>query len=346
MKVPEMEGVDDLTVWCWPESLWAPVSFSATALEARGEELSAVRDWWCSPDARVYQFIGQDNLYFYGVAQPALWMALERGNAEVPYPQPGDLQQTTLIANHHILFGKVKASSSGAVKPPSADQLLEHYTVDQLRAHWLGLGLDVKSVGFKPKPFEADEAKRNDPRVADPVLKEGALLTNVFNRLARSCFYEAQKNFEGFMPLGAPAADVVARCHKAMAEYEAIMHKAELHSVMTLMDDFIRWAQKHWADGIKAAEGADDADMRRQILVDSFFTLRVATLLMHPVAPDGCEKIVEHLGLPAERVFSWNAPFEGMAELCDAADVEACRHAIVELPPRTDFFAKHESQFK
>lgn len=29
------------------------------------------------------------------------------------------------------------------------------------------------------------------------------------------------------MPLGAPAADVVARCHKAMAEYEAIMHKAE-----------------------------------------------------------------------------------------------------------------------
>ena len=22
VKVPEMEGVDDLTVWCWPESLW------------------------------------------------------------------------------------------------------------------------------------------------------------------------------------------------------------------------------------------------------------------------------------------------------------------------------------
>lgn len=346
VPVPEIEGVDGLTVWCWPESLWAPLSFTMARNDDRGLSRSAWRSFWCKKDATVYQFIGQDNLYFYGVAQPALWMALERGNAGVAYPQPGDLQQTTLIANHHILFGKVKASSSGAVKPPSADQLLEHYTVDQLRAHWLGLGLDVKSVGFKPKPFEVDEAKRNDPRVADPVLKEGALLTNVFNRLARSCFYEAQKDFEGFMPLGAPAADVVARCHKAMAEYEAIMHKAELHSIMTLMDDFIRWAQKHWADGIKAAEGTDDADMRRQILVDSFFTLRVATLLMHPVAPDGCEKIVEHLGLPAERVFSWNAPFEGMAELCDAADVEACRHAIVELPPRTDFFAKHESQFK
>ena len=27
------------------------------------------RDWWASEDARVYQFIGQDNIYFYCVAQ-------------------------------------------------------------------------------------------------------------------------------------------------------------------------------------------------------------------------------------------------------------------------------------
>ncbi|MDO5042405.1 MAG: class I tRNA ligase family protein, partial [Slackia sp.] len=195
VDVPEMDGVEGLTVWCWPESLWAPISFSATALEERGENLAAVRDWWCSSEACVYQFIGQDNLYFYGVAQPALWMGLEEGNAMQSEPAEGQLQQTRLIANHHILFGKTKASSSGALKPPSADDLLEHYTVEQLRAHWLGLGLDQKSVGFKPKPFDPDEAKRNDPRVADPVLKEGALLTNVFNRLARSCFYEAQKNF-------------------------------------------------------------------------------------------------------------------------------------------------------
>ena len=240
----------------------------------------------------------------------------------------------------------MKASSSGAVKPPSADQLLEHYTVDQLRAHWLGLGLDVKSVGFKPKPFEVDEAKRNDPRVADPVLKEGALLTNVFNRLARSCFYEAQKNFEGFMPLGAPAADVVARCHKAMAEYEAIMHKAELHSVMTLMDDFIRWAQKHWADGIKAAEASEDADARRQVLVDSFYLLRVACLLMHPVVPVGCEKICDYLSFDFGDFFSWNYDFDSNDELCPAIEIDAGAHRIHELPPRFDFFRKHESQYK
>lgn len=346
VPVPELDGVEGLTVWCWPESLWAPISFSAAALESRGEALDAVRDWWCSPDARVYQFIGQDNLYFYGVAQPALWVGLEEGNAMQAVPAAGQLQQTRLIANHHILFGKTKASSSGAVKPPSADDLLEYYTVEQLRAHWLGLGLDQKSVGFKPKPFDPDESKREDPRVADSALKEGALLTNVFNRLARSCFYEAQKSFEGLMPLGSVSTEVVERAHAAMAEYERIMHRSELHSIMTLLDEFVRWAQKRWADGIKAAEAADDEAARRQVLLDSFYLLRVCTLLMHPVAPAGCEKIAEHLNIPAERVFSWNEDFESMDELCSAEERACGRHAVVELPPRTDFFGKHPSQFK
>ena len=111
-----------------------------------------------------------------------------------------------LVANHHILFGDKGGSFlvGRGEACPLADELLDYYTPEQLRAHFLALGLDQKSVGFKPKPFLATEEELADPRVADPVLKEGALLTNVFNRLARSCFDEAQKNFEGYLPLAAP----------------------------------------------------------------------------------------------------------------------------------------------
>lgn len=84
----------------------------------------------------MYQFIGQDNIYFYGVAQPALFDAFLNNEAGSKAASKLDgLEQTTLVANHHVLFGKIKASSSGAVKPPSADELLNYYTVDQLRAH-------------------------------------------------------------------------------------------------------------------------------------------------------------------------------------------------------------------
>ena len=177
MPVPEIDGVDGLTVWCWPESLWAPLSFTMARNDDRGLSRSAWRSFWCKKDAKVYQFIGQDNLYFYGVAQPALFAALQEKQPVVADAPEGELQQTKLIANHHILFGDKKASSSGSVKPPTADELLEHYTSEQLRAHFLALALDQKSVGFKPKIFDPDPEKRNDPRVADPALKEGALLT-------------------------------------------------------------------------------------------------------------------------------------------------------------------------
>ena len=345
VQAPVIEDVEGLTVWCWPESLWAPISFTMAANDELGLPRGSWRDWWCSPDAQVYQFIGQDNLYFYGVAQTAMWEALSKRDMVTGEPTDQPLRQTRLIANHHILFGNKKASSSGAVKPPSADELLEHYTVEQLRAHFLALGLDQKSVGFKPKPFLATEEEKADPRVADPVLKEGALLTNVFNRLARSCFYEAQKNFDGCMPLGRPTQECIDKVHDTMRTYDFTMHRAELHSIMSQMDEFIRWANKRWADGIRQATNEDNDEMRRQVLLDSFYLLRVACLLMHPVVPAGCEKICDCMDFAPEDLFSWNYDFEDMDELCSAGDITSGTHPVRELPPRFDFFRKHESQY-
>ena len=346
VQAPVIDGLEGLTVWCWPESLWAPMSFTMAVNDKMGLPRGSWRDWWCSEDAEVYQFIGQDNLYFYGVAQPALIEAIKPGDILVPGETDTPLRQTTLIANHHILFGDKKASSSGSIKPPTADELLEHYTVEQLRAHFLALGLDQKSVGFKPKPFLATEEELADPRVADPVLKEGALLTNVFNRLARSCFYEAQKNFEGYLPLGEPSPEAISQAFRALAKYDRLMRKAELHSVMSLMDEFIRWANKHWSDGIRAAELNDDDTARRQVLVDSFHLLRIATLLMHPIVPAGTEKICDYLSFEFDDFFSWNYDFDSFDELCSAGEITEGRHRIRELPPRFDFFEKHPSQYR
>jgi methionyl-tRNA synthetase len=352
-----------LTVWCWPESLWAPISFTQAVAEKRGLGEDDWKRFWTDPNAVVYQFIGQDNLYFYGVAQPALWVALQEGNPRDVRPVPGELQQSRLIANHHILYGKTKASSSGEVKPPSADELLEHYTAEQLRAHFLALALDARAVAFKPKVFDPDPAVRDNPRLSDPVLKEGSLLTKVFNRLARSCFYEAKNNFDCRMPLGAVSDDVRRMAYKTLARYERTMEKAELHTIMQIMDEFIRWSNKRWSAGIKKIETATAADAdgsatlddagrdalaaeRRQLLVDCFYLLRVCTLLMHPVAPVGCEMICEYFQIPADAFFSWAKPFTGMDELCPPESVSAGAHPVKELPPRTDFFPAHPSQFK
>lgn len=129
VKAPDLDGtLPDATVWCWPESLWAPIAFSQAALEESGRDAADWRVWWCSDDAKVYQFIGQDNIYFYGVAQTALWQGTQTGHEPCVDGTGDELRQTTLVPNYHILFMGKKASSSGAIKPPMAAELLDHYT--------------------------------------------------------------------------------------------------------------------------------------------------------------------------------------------------------------------------
>jgi methionyl-tRNA synthetase len=85
---------------------------------------------------------------------------------------------------------------------------------------------------------------------------------------------------------------------------------------------------------------------RRQVLADSYYLLRVCTLLMHPIVPRGCEAICNQLGFDAGEFFNWRYDFDSMDELCSDAEVAESRHKINELPPRFDFFKKHESQYK
>ena len=49
VPVPEEK---DLTFWVWPESLWAPISFTKTFLKESGKKVSDWKKWWCS---KVYR---------------------------------------------------------------------------------------------------------------------------------------------------------------------------------------------------------------------------------------------------------------------------------------------------
>jgi len=329
---PEFEGDKGLTVWVWPESLWAPISFTQTYLEQEGRSREEWKDYWCKKESNVYQFIGQDNIYFYGVAEPAMWMAQQAAADKTSAPENGELQMPLIVANHHILFLDKKASSSGAVKPPMADDLLAYYTPEQLRMHWLGLGLGQRSVSFMPKPFNPD-AK---PDEADPVVKEGALLTNVYNRMIRTAFYTTQKLFDGVMPSLAPEEKFVEEAKKAVLEYERHMSKFNFHQCTYTLDSYIRNGSKYMSKTLTADAAADDATA--QALANLFYIIRIAAVLLHPMAPFGTEKVREYLQVD-ERIWSWDTIFEPLTAFTGE------NHKLMFLPPRTDFFAKHESQF-
>ena len=237
-----------------------------------------------------------------------------------------------IVANHHILFLDKKASSSGAVKPPMADELLNYYTPEQLRMHWLGLGLGQRSVSFMPKPFNPD-AK---PDEQDPVVKDGLLLSNVYNRIIRTAFYTAQKELDGILPTNAPSEKILAEGKKAVLDYERHMSRFAFHQCTYVLDSYIRNASKYMAKALKPGEQSKEE--LSQALADIFYIIRIAAILLHPMAPFGTEKIREYLGV-GEEFWSWEHIFEPVSYFVGEG------HKLKFLPPRTDFFTRHESQF-
>ena len=333
VKAPSLDGESkDLTVWVWPESLWAPISFTKAYFKRLGMSDDEWKKYWCDHEAGIYQFIGQDNIYFYGVAQMPLWMAQQGRDNLTIHPKDGDLQLSTLVANHHILFLDKKASSSGAIKPPMAADLLEYYTAEQLRAHFISLALGNKSVSFMPQPLNPD-ANMNEP---DPVLAQGNLYTNVLNRLVRGCFYTCQKYFDGVLPYGEVSQEAKKNAEKTILNYENHMYRFELHQIINDLDSYIRNASKFWAKNSK------NEDNIKQTLIDAFYMDKVATVLSHPIVPSGCEKTCDYLNIDPDMFFSWDNIFADIYDLVD----DKHNHKLKNLKEKEDFYLKHPSQFK
>ncbi len=333
VAVPEIQGVKGLTFYVWPESLWAPISFTKTYLEKSTNENKDWKDWWCDPQAKVYQFIGEDNIYFYGPAEMAIFFALQGKNPNINVPK-GDLQIPRIVANKHILFLNKKASSSGMVKPPMAQDLLNYYTPEQLRAHFLGLGLSYNNASFMPKPLNPTA----QPNEADPVLREGNLLTNVFNRVIRTMFYTVGQKYDWIMPDVNVSEEILKESKSIILQYENLMAEQKFHVVMNLLDGYIREINKYYVKYSKEFE--NDEENYKQTIVNTMQKIRTAAVLMHPIAPGGIELLKDYLNVN-ENYFNWNYIFDSFQTFAIEKP-----YRLKEIPPKFDFFAKHPSQLE
>ena len=335
IPTPVIEDLDDLTFWVWPESLWAPISFTAAYLEEKGVGADGWKNWWCSKDAEVYQFIGEDNVFFYSLPEMSMFMGMQGKDPQADPPE-GYLQLPHLIANRHVLFLDKKASSSGDIKPPLAEDLLAFYMPEQLRIHFLSLGLSRRSTSFRPKPLNPT-AKENE---GDPVLKDGLLLVNTFNRAIRSCFYTVQKFYEGRLPVGEIGEDVVKLSEDVVLDFERAVYQHDFPLSINKVGAYIRAINQMW-NQYKPFNDSTDADVRQQALIDAFHMVRIATVLLHSVAPEGTETVRAYLGAD-DSFWDWERIFEPVYAFMENPET----HIMKFLEPRTDFFEKHPSQFE
>ena len=62
-------------------------------------------------------------------------------------------------------------------------------------------------------------------------------------------------------------------------------------------------------------------------------------ILIHPIAPEGCEMFSEYLNLD-DKLWNWEYILESISAYVE--DME--KHELKYLEPRVDFFKKHECQ--
>ena len=331
VPLPNLKDDSDsksLTFYVWPESLWAPISFTKQYLKNTNSK-STWQEWWCNTDCEIVQFIGEDNVYFYALAEMGMFMSMQDKGPTLT-PCKNDMQIPLIIDNKHMLLGHVKASSSGSKKAPTADELLKFYTPDQLKCYFLSLNNNISAVEFKSKAFWPNEYEG----CGDPIVAPGNLLTNIFNRLVRSVFYSLQSYFNLELPRIKTSESTIKECNKLIEAFEDKINKFKFNEIIILLDEFLRKANLDWSTKSKDK----DLIVFGQLIIDTIHIVKTCALLIHSISPKGTELIAEYMNLGA-KMFDWNNADKTIFEI----EENIC---FKEIPPKFDFFKKHESQLK
>jgi methionyl-tRNA synthetase len=99
IRVP-LDGWEDKRLYVWFDAVMGYFTASIEWAKNIGQP-DAWKQWWYNPDAKIYNFIGKDNVPFHTIIWPAILMGA--GGYNLPYDVP---------ANQYITMSGSKASTS------------------------------------------------------------------------------------------------------------------------------------------------------------------------------------------------------------------------------------------
>ncbi|MFW5859345.1 MAG: methionine--tRNA ligase [Planctomycetota bacterium] len=274
---PELAGK---TLYVWPDSLIAPISFSQVALDNRGEDPTTWRDYWTDPNARIVQFLGQDNIYFYIIMQGAMWIGSQREIDRLP--EPGELQLTDVIAAYHLMVDGEKMSKSRG-NFYTGDQLLDEKgaSADQIRLYLASLALADRNADFDFARF----AERN------------AFLAGPMNAAFEKPVSACHSKFDGVVPAGELDAKTYAGTARIVARYCKAMDRGDYPSLLGEIENYARSINSLFAR-FRPHDDRHDATERANALYSCFHVLKNLLIMLAPFAPHTCERLRATLRLP------------------------------------------------
>jgi methionyl-tRNA synthetase len=279
---PDLKGK---TLYVWPDSLLAPISFTRVALAKQGRDPELFKDFWCDPQARIYQFLGQDNVFFYVLMQGAMWLGMQADPHRLPIK--GELQLTEILGCFHLLVSGEKMSKSKG-NFFTGDQLLEEkgFDADQIRYFLALLGLPDK-----PSDFDFAQLDARNKFLAGPL-----------NSALERPISAAHSKFGGEVPGGELIDNVEQDTARIVQRYVKAMEKAAYPSMLFEVENYARKINKLFTQH-KPHDDRHPEESRRNALYSAFYVLKSLMIMLYPFVPTTMQRLRESLALP-EIVFS------------------------------------------
>ncbi len=263
---PEMKGK---TLYVWPDSLIAPISFSKVALKNKGKGPDEWKRFWKDPDAKIYQFLGQDNVYFYVLMQGSMWLGVNDGYT-----------MTDVLSVFHLMVNGEKMSKSRG-NFFTGDQLLEKYDGDQVRYFLCTLGLADKQSNFDFSTFD----ERNK------------FLAGPMNAAIEKPISAAHAHYDGKVPDGKLLEKVEKETMKIVQLYVKNMEKAEYVTLLGQIENYARLINSLFVQ-YKPHDDRAELEGRKDGLYSSFYVLKNLMIMLYPFVPETMERVRESLNLP------------------------------------------------
>lgn len=248
---PEMKGK---TLYVWPDSLIAPISFSKLALKRKGQE-ERLSYFWKNPKAKIYQFLGQDNVYFYTLMQGSMWLGV------------GEYTLSDVFSVFHLMVdGKKMSKSTGNYY--TGDQLLKElkFSSDQVRYFLATLGLSDKQSDFSLENFK----ERN------------RFLAGPMNASIEKPISACHSKFNSRIPDGKLLEKIEQETFKIVKLYVKNMEKAEHVVLLGQIENYARTINSLFAQ-YKPHDDRQDLEARKNALFSSFYVLKNLMIMLYPL---------------------------------------------------------------
>jgi len=266
-----VEGFENKRIYVWFEAVIGYLSATKEWAQLQGDDSAWERYW--KGGARIYNFIGKDNIFFHTLSWPGTLMAY--GGLDLPYDVP---------ANEFLTISGDKLSTSRNWAVWLTDYL-ERYEPDPLRYYLAAVMPEVQDSDFSWEKFVN---RNNDELVA------------TYGNLAHRMLTFSKRHFEGRVPrpgeLDEDSLQLLSEADRTLAEVSDALSRCSFREGLRSAMSLAQKANRYLDDKAPWKAIKESRDEAARSVYTVLCVLSVLSTALYPYLPFSSEKLSVSLG--------------------------------------------------